>query len=56
VKEALRGRFSYDEEAIGAVQNGQRRNRKTFSDVIKKICETLESVRYSRGGGGYVEK
>jgi hypothetical protein len=46
MKEALKGRFSSDEEVIGVEQNWLKTQSKNFfSDGIKKLCETLEAVR-----------
>jgi histone-lysine N-methyltransferase SETMAR len=39
MKEALRGRFSSDEEAIGAVQNWLKAQKKKFSGGIKKLVK-----------------
>jgi hypothetical protein len=47
MKGALRGRFSSDEEVIGAVQYWLKAQPKNFfSDGIKKkTCQTLKQVR-----------
>jgi hypothetical protein len=46
MKEALRGRFSFDEEDTGAVQNWLKTQPKNFSlTELNRNCEMLEPVR-----------
>jgi hypothetical protein len=46
MKEALKGRFSSDEEVIGAVENWLKTQPKTFFFLTtkEKKCVTLEPV------------
>jgi hypothetical protein len=54
MNEALRGRFSFDEEAIGAVQNWLRYNHIFFTNGIKKLMKRWN--RCVEIEGGYIEK